>query len=121
VILVSNHAIGTTDLPSCGPQEHVARKAVLGVTNNGRLASKLVPIRKAERSRTVPIDTGVLVPASRPRNVLEIVPAPIYLDTSALAKLLVAEAETPGRIDESCSTTRRIGTVRAGALPVERP
>jgi prevent-host-death family protein len=43
----------------------------LGVTNNGRLVARLVPVREAERSREALIEAGVLIPASRPRNLLD--------------------------------------------------
>jgi prevent-host-death family protein len=44
----------------------------LGVTNNGRLVARLVPVREAERSREALIESGILIPASRPRNLLDV-------------------------------------------------
>lgn len=44
----------------------------LGVTNNGRLVARLVPVRDAERSRAALIDSGALIPARQPRNLLEV-------------------------------------------------
>lgn len=44
----------------------------LGVTNNGRLVARLVPVGEAERSREALIESGVLIPARRPRNILDV-------------------------------------------------
>ncbi len=44
----------------------------LGVTNNGRLVARLVPVRDAERSRAALIDSGALIPARQPSNLLEV-------------------------------------------------
>ena len=44
----------------------------LGVTNNGRLVARLVPVRDADRSRAALIDSGALIPARQPRNLLEV-------------------------------------------------
>jgi prevent-host-death family protein len=44
----------------------------LAVTNNGRLVAKLVPVRESERSREALIEAGVVIPARRARNLLEI-------------------------------------------------
>ena len=44
----------------------------LAVTNNGRLVARLVPVRAAERSRAALIESGALIPARRPRNLLDI-------------------------------------------------
>jgi antitoxin (DNA-binding transcriptional repressor) of toxin-antitoxin stability system len=41
-------------------------------TNNGRLVARLVPVRAAERSRAALIESGALVPARRPRNLLDV-------------------------------------------------
>ncbi len=46
------------------------------VTNNGRLVARLVPVREAERSREALIESGVLIPASRPRNLLDVTATP---------------------------------------------
>jgi prevent-host-death family protein len=48
----------------------------LGVTNNGRLVARLVPVEDVERSREALIDAGALIPASRPRNLLDVTPVP---------------------------------------------
>lgn len=44
----------------------------LGVTNNGRLVARLVPVSQAERSRQALVEAGVLIPARRPGTVLEV-------------------------------------------------
>ena len=44
----------------------------LGITNHGRLVARLVPVQAAERSREALIDAGVLIPAHRPQNLLDI-------------------------------------------------
>jgi len=44
----------------------------LGVTNNGRLVARLVPVRDAERSRAALIESGALAPARRPSNLLDV-------------------------------------------------
>lgn len=49
----------------------------LGVTNNGRLVARLVPVQAAERSREALIESGALIPARRPRNLLDVTAAPI--------------------------------------------
>ncbi|MGE2835357.1 type II toxin-antitoxin system Phd/YefM family antitoxin [Mycobacterium sp. SMC-4] len=48
----------------------------LGVTNNGRLIARLVPVGDAERSREALIEAGVLIPARRPSNLLEVTATP---------------------------------------------
>lgn len=48
----------------------------LGVTNNGRLVARLVPVEPAERSHEALISAGVLVPASQPNNLLDITATP---------------------------------------------
>lgn len=48
----------------------------LGVTNNGRLVARLVPVGDAERTREALIGSGVLIPARRPRNILEVTAVP---------------------------------------------
>lgn len=58
---------------------HLARVEAgeeLGITNNGRLVARLVPVPATERSRATLIDSGVLVPARRPENLFEITPVP---------------------------------------------
>jgi len=44
----------------------------LGVTNNGRLVARLVPVRAAERSRAALIESGALIPARQPSNLLDV-------------------------------------------------
>jgi prevent-host-death family protein len=44
----------------------------LGVTNNGRLVARLVPVRDAERSRAALIESGALIPARQPSNLLDV-------------------------------------------------
>jgi prevent-host-death family protein len=48
----------------------------LGVTNNGRLVARLVPVQAAERSREALIGSGALVPARHPQNLLDVTDAP---------------------------------------------
>lgn len=48
----------------------------LGVTNKGRLVARLVPVQAGERSREALIESGALVPARRPRNLLDVTPTP---------------------------------------------
>lgn len=48
----------------------------LGVTNNGRLIARLVPVGGAERSHEALISAGVLVPASQPNNLFDITATP---------------------------------------------
>jgi len=44
----------------------------LGVTNNGRLVARLVPVRDAERSRAALLESGALIPARQPSNLLDV-------------------------------------------------
>jgi prevent-host-death family protein len=48
----------------------------LGVTNNGRLVARLVPVQGAARAREALIDSGALMPARHPQNLLEVAAAP---------------------------------------------
>ncbi len=48
----------------------------LGVTNNGRLVARLVPVQAAMRSREALIETGALIPARHPRNLLDVTAMP---------------------------------------------
>jgi prevent-host-death family protein len=48
----------------------------LGVTNNGRLVARLVPVQAAARSREALIDAGALLPARRPENLLDVTAVP---------------------------------------------
>lgn len=48
----------------------------LGVTNNGRLVARIVPVLAAERSREVLIESGALIAARRPQNLLDAVATP---------------------------------------------
>lgn len=60
----------------------------LGVTNNGRLVARLVPVRKAERSRSALIEAGVLIPASRPLNLLDVTATPRHSGQRNLSEVL---------------------------------
>jgi prevent-host-death family protein len=60
----------------------------LGVTNNGRLVARLVPVRQAERSREALIEAGVLVAASRPRNLLDVIATPRHGRRRNLSEVL---------------------------------
>ena len=67
-------AIGVSEL-----RQHASRYLArveageeLGVTNNGRLVARLVPVRDAERSRAALIESGALLPALQPRNLLDV-------------------------------------------------
>jgi prevent-host-death family protein len=46
------------------------------VTNNGRLVARLVPAQAAERSRGALIESGALIPARRPQNLLDVTATP---------------------------------------------
>ncbi|NVN49232.1 type II toxin-antitoxin system Phd/YefM family antitoxin [Mycolicibacterium hippocampi] len=48
----------------------------LGVTNNGRLVARLIPVHAAARSREALIEAGALIPATRPLNLLEVAAEP---------------------------------------------
>ncbi|AUI39473.1 85A/85B/Rv3407 fusion protein [macacine betaherpesvirus 3] len=48
----------------------------LGVTNKGRLVARLIPVQAAERSREALIESGVLIPARRPQNLLDVTAEP---------------------------------------------
>ncbi len=48
----------------------------LAVTNNGRVVARLVPVGAAERSRAALIESGALIPARRPENLLVVTAAP---------------------------------------------
>jgi prevent-host-death family protein len=48
----------------------------LGVTNNGRLVARLMPVQAAARSRETLVDAGALIPARRPQNLLDVTAAP---------------------------------------------
>jgi prevent-host-death family protein len=48
----------------------------LGITNNGRLVARLVPVQAEARSREALIDSGALIPARRPRNLLDVTAIP---------------------------------------------
>lgn len=60
----------------------------LGVTNNGRLVARLVPVRRAERSRTALIESGTLIPAIRPRNLLDVTATPRHGGQRSLSEVL---------------------------------
>jgi prevent-host-death family protein len=61
---------------------------VLGVTKNGRLVARLVPVGTAERSHEALISAGVLVPASRPRNLFDVTATPRQGQKCSLTKIL---------------------------------
>lgn len=48
----------------------------IGVTSNGRLVARLVPVQAGVRSRESLIDAGALLPARSPENLLRITAAP---------------------------------------------
>jgi prevent-host-death family protein len=60
----------------------------LGVTNNGRLVARLVPVEAAARSREALIDAGALIPAHRPHNFLEVTATPARDDQRNLSDVL---------------------------------
>ncbi|MBN7567108.1 prevent-host-death family protein [Mycobacteroides abscessus] len=60
----------------------------LGVTNNGRLVARLVPVEAAERTHEALVGAGVLVPASRPTNLLDITATPRAADKRSLTTIL---------------------------------
>jgi prevent-host-death family protein len=43
-----------------------------GVTNNGRLVARLVPVQATRRSREALIESGALIPSRRPQNLLDV-------------------------------------------------
>ena len=60
----------------------------LGVTNNGRLVARLIPVYASERSRETLIDTGALIPARSPQNLLAIIATPPRHDRHDLSAVL---------------------------------
>ncbi len=60
----------------------------LGVTNNGRLVARLVPVQAAERSREALIGSGTLIPARRPQNLLDVTDVPPRNDKRNLSDVL---------------------------------
>jgi prevent-host-death family protein len=60
----------------------------LGVTNNGRLVARLVPVQPVARSRQALIEAGALIPARRPRNLLDVSAAPMQGRTRSLTDVL---------------------------------
>jgi prevent-host-death family protein len=62
----------------------------LGVTNNGRLVARLVPVQPAARSRAALIDAGALIPAPRPQNLLDVTAAPARRRKRNLSDILNA-------------------------------
>jgi prevent-host-death family protein len=79
-VLLSNvvKAIGVREL-----RQHASRYLAqveageeIGVTNNGRLVARLVPVQAAVCSREALVDAGVLIPARRPQNLLEVTATP---------------------------------------------
>ncbi len=60
----------------------------LGVTNKGRLVARLVPIQAAQRSREALIESGTLIPAPRPSNLLDATPQSVRGRTRNLSDVL---------------------------------
>lgn len=60
----------------------------LGVTNNGRLVARLVPVREADRSREALIESGVLIPARRPGSLLDVTATPARRGKRTLSEIL---------------------------------
>lgn len=61
----------------------------LGVTNNGRLVARLVPVQESERDREALIEAGVLVPARKPSNLLDVTATPRRGRKRTLSETLV--------------------------------
>lgn len=62
----------------------------LGVTNNGRLVARLVPVQAGMRSRDALIESGALLAARRPQNLLEVIATPATDDRRNLSDVLNA-------------------------------
>lgn len=60
----------------------------LGVTNNGRLVARLVPVQAAARSREALIHAGALIPARRPQNLLDVSAVPVRGGSRTLTEVL---------------------------------
>lgn len=60
----------------------------LGVTNNGRLVARLVPVQETTRSRRALIESGTLVPAPSPQNLFDATAAPAAGHARNLTDLL---------------------------------
>ncbi|WP_343602016.1 type II toxin-antitoxin system Phd/YefM family antitoxin [Mycobacterium sp.] len=60
----------------------------IGVTNNGRLVARLVPVQVAARSRAALVAAGALIPARNPQNLLDVTPAPARERTRTLSDVL---------------------------------
>lgn len=70
---------------------HLARVEAgeeLGITNNGRLVARLVPVQPGERSRDLLIESGLLIPARRPQNLFDITPVPTRESKDDLSAVL---------------------------------
>lgn len=63
------------------------------VTNRGRLVARLIPIEAAARSREALIESGALIPARQPGNLLATTPAPPSHRTRSLSAILTAMRE----------------------------
>ncbi|SPX88364.1 antitoxin [Mycobacterium xenopi] len=50
--------------------------------------ARLVPVQAAQRSREALIESGTLIPAQRPRNLLDVTPAPTRGRTRNLSDVL---------------------------------
>lgn len=60
----------------------------LAVTNNGRLVARLVPVQGVVRSRDALIESGALIPARRPQNLLDVIAAPAGDHKRSLSEVL---------------------------------
>lgn len=67
----------------------------LGVTNNGRLVARLVPVHAAARSREALIDAGALIPARRPHNLLDVTATPVRSPDRSLTEVLTEMRDEP--------------------------
>ncbi|OHT95583.1 hypothetical protein BKG71_23125 [Mycobacteroides chelonae] len=61
---------------------------LLVAANNGRVVTRAIPVRAAAQSREALIAAGVLIPPSRPLNLLDIVPAPHAPEQPSLSTIL---------------------------------
>jgi prevent-host-death family protein len=60
----------------------------IGVTCNGRLVARLVPVQASARSREALINAGALIPARHRQNLLDVTPAPARGDNRTLSDVL---------------------------------
>ncbi len=117
----AGHSIGIRELRQHASVyvDLVEKGQTVDITNRGRLVARLVPARDVESPLERLIAAGIIQPAEDPGSLLDIEPAPpvpegpadrlgdlaedarggkvlIYLDSSALVKLAVAERESAG-------------------------